>query len=214
MERAAPLPFPCAALGSADGGIEAGATERSAPSFGPEALAAHRELLAKMAAGDGEALRTLVDEMGGRVHAVARRILHDPEAAREVAQDAFLKAWRQAGSYRAERGEVVSWLVFITRNLAIDRLRRLERHQALLARLHDESGAVQDPPQDDFVRREAVVQGLARLAEPQRRALELAFFEGRSQGEIAAALRTPVGNVKNHLARGLRKLRELFPSHE
>ncbi|HLP01900.1 MAG TPA: sigma-70 family RNA polymerase sigma factor [Opitutaceae bacterium] len=213
MDHAEPLPLSYASLEGwrAPAGDR---TEATAPVFGPEALAVHRELVARMAAGDAAALRTFVDEMGGRVHGVVLRILRDPEATREAVQDTFLKAWRQAGSYRPARGEVISWLVFIARNVAIDRVRRQARQRALLETLRDEADGVVPAPQDDFVRREAVTLGLARLAAPQRRALELAFFDGCTQAEIAAAMRTPVGNVKNHLARGLRKLRELFPAHE
>jgi RNA polymerase sigma-70 factor (ECF subfamily) len=213
MDQAEPFPLPCMPL--ADWRTPPGArVETPAPVFGPEALAVHRELVTRMAAGDALALRTLVDEMGSRVHGLVLRILRDPEATREAVQDTFLKAWRQAASYRADRGEVVSWLVFIARNVAIDRLRRQTRQRVLLDSLRDEADGVVPPPQEAFARREAVTLGLARLAAPQRRALELAFFEGCTQTEIAAAMRTPVGNVKNHLARGLRKLREIFPAHE
>ncbi len=214
MDHAEPLPISFAPRERWHAAAAADRSETPAPAFGPEALSVHRELVARMAAGDAAALRTFVDEMGSRVHGIVLRILRDPEAAREAVQDTFLKAWRQAGSYRADRGEVISWLVFIARNVAIDRVRRQARQRALLEALRDETDGVVPPPQEAFARREAVSLGLARLAAPQRQALELAFFDGCTQAEIAAAMRTTVGNVKNHLARGLRKLRELFPAHE
>ncbi|MBK8478671.1 MAG: sigma-70 family RNA polymerase sigma factor [Opitutaceae bacterium] len=186
-----------------------------ATAFEPEALARHRELVARMGAGDAEALRLLVTELHGRVQGVVQRILRDPETACETVQDVFVKAWRGAGGYRPERGEVISWLVFMARNGAIDRVRRRARQRELLEELQDEGEVVVSPPAYLlFEQREEVARGLAELAPSQRRALELSFFEGCTQNEVASAMKIPVGNVKNHLRRGMLKLRELFSAHE
>lgn len=218
MERAESiaLPFVPADGRHRGGGDSAPAPAESAtPIFGTEELGRHRLLVTRMAEGDAEALRLLIGGLGGKLQGVAQRILRDPEAARETVQDTFVKAWKQAGGYRAERGEVVSWLVFITRNGAIDRLRRQARQRELLNTLKQEETAdLLPPPREAFERREAVEHGLIRLSAPQRRALELAFFDGCTQSEIALAMRVPVGNVKNHLRRGLHKLRELFSVHD
>lgn len=186
-----------------------------ATAFEPETLARHRELVVRMAAGDADALRLLVTELHGRVQGIAQRILQDPEAACETVQDVFVKAWSGAGGYRPERGEVISWLVFMARNGAIDRVRRRARQRELMEELQDEGEAsVASPVYVLLDQREEVTRGLGELVPSQRRALELSFFEGCTQSEIAAAMKIPVGNVKNHLRRGMLKLRELFSAHE
>lgn len=166
-----------------------------------------------MAAGDSDALRELHREYLALLQGVVRRILVDREDVREVVQDTFIKAWRQAGSYRPDRAEVYSWLVFIARNQAIDRLRRSRRRQELLTALARE---VPEPvlTLEASDRKDLLVRHLGDLTPGQRRALELAFFTGCSQLEIASAMQTPIGNVKNHLRRGLLKLREVVTRHD
>lgn len=178
------------------------------PPLDDDTLARHRRLVARVAAGEVEALQLLYGECHALVHGIARRILEDPEDARETVQDTFIKVWRQAAAYRADRGEVVAWLVFIARHAAIDRLRQGARrrmlHAALQRESEDDTGLAPARVED----RETLAGHLAQLSAPQRQALELAFFGGRSQAEIAAVMRMPVGNVKNHLRRGLLKLRQ------
>ena len=87
--------------------------------FDADALARHRQLVARLAAGEKDALQLLYLEFGAIIHGIVRRVLEDPEDAREAIQDTFIKAWRQAASYRPERGEVVAWLVFVARHAAI-----------------------------------------------------------------------------------------------
>lgn len=169
-----------------------------------------------MAAGDMQPMQALHKAFAPLLVGVARRILRDSEDVREVVQDAFVKAWRLASSYHPERGEVYSWMIFITRNQAIDRLRRGQSRQALLTALQNEESDARDAaaPDERFDRRDFLDHTLAHLTAPQRQALELAFFTGCSQAEIATAMCTPVGNVKNHLRRGLLKLRQLVARHE
>lgn len=187
---------------------------RAVVPFDAEALAHHRRLVARAAAGEVEALQLLHLEFAGIVHGIVRRMLDDPEEAREAVQDTFIRAWRQAGSFRADRGEVVAWLVFIARHAAIDRLRKGARRRALQAALQAEAGEPAPPENEAFDQREHLERHLAGLSVPQRRALELAFFSGCTQAEIAAAMQTPVGNVKNHLRRGLLKLRQIVTRHD
>lgn len=182
--------------------------------FDAEALASHRQLLARLVAGETDALQALYHELAPIVHGVVRRILEDPEDAREAVQDTFIKLWRQASSYRAEQGQVVSWLVFIARNVAIDRVRRGARRRLLYEALERQPIEETVSPMESADQQERVLQRLAQLSPPQRRALELAFFGGCSQAEIASAMKTPVGNVKNHLRRGLMKLRQLIACHD
>lgn len=180
------------------------------PLFDAETLAQHRRLMARLAAGEREALPLLYLEFAALLHGIARRMLEDPEDAREAVQDAFIKVWRQAATYRAERGEVVSWLVFIVRRAAIDRWRKGARRRRLHEALRREPvEAVAEAGGAIALDGESVDDYLGQLSPAQRQALELAFFGGCTQGEIAAAMQTPVGNVKNHLRRGLMKLRHL-----
>ncbi|HYP17492.1 MAG TPA: sigma-70 family RNA polymerase sigma factor [Opitutus sp.] len=167
-----------------------------------------------MAAGEGEALQLLFLEFNAQVHGIVRRILEDPEDAREAVQDTFIKAWRQAASYRPDRGEVVSWLVFIARHTAIDRLRKGARRRLLHEALQREPVEPVLPGRLNFDQQEIVSRHLGELSPAQRQALELAFFNGCTQAQIAAVMQTPVGNVKNHLRRGLQKLRQLVTRHD
>lgn len=189
-------------------------TTRTVVPFDADALATHRALVARMAAGEGEALQLLFLEFNAQLHGLVRRILEDPEDAREAVQDTFIKAWRHAASYRPERGEVVSWLVFIARRTAIDRLRKGARRRLLHETLQREPANDVQHPHDRFEYEDRVARHLDEISPAQRQALELAFFRGHSQAQIAAAMKTPVGNVKNHLRRGLQKLRQLATRHD
>jgi RNA polymerase sigma-70 factor (ECF subfamily) len=120
--------------------LEPGDPDHPVGSFDAAALARHRALVARMAAGDAEALQLLYLEFSALVHGIARRILEDPEDARETVQDTFVKAWRNASAYQPARGEVVVWLVFIARHGAIDRVRRGARRRLLYAALQREAG--------------------------------------------------------------------------
>jgi len=182
--------------------------------FDASALAHHRRLVGRMVAGDNRALEELYDLQVERVHLVVSRILRDREDVREVIQDTFVKAWRQASQYRPERGEVVAWLVFIARHAAIDRVRHGARRQAVLSALPAELARSHGPVEPLFDRREFLAEQLGQLTPPQRQALELAFFGGYSQDDIAQRMEMPVGNVKNHLRRGLLKLRQLTGRHD
>lgn len=162
-----------------------------------------------MARGEAEALRLLYLEFSPLVNGIVRRILEDPEDARETVQDTFIKAWRNAAAYQPERGEVVAWLVFIARNAAIDRVRKGARQRLLYQTLQREAAGESAAQPERREKREEIARRLEALSPTQRQALELAFFGGRTQAEIAAAMQTPVGNVKNYLRRGLQKLRQL-----
>ncbi len=189
------------------------------PLFDADALAAHRRWIARLAAGEREAMHLLYQDLAPVAHGIVRRILEDPEDAREAVQDTFVKVWRQAHTFDAARGEVVSWLVFIARHVALDRVRRGARQQRLQAALEREwseraessaaPAAVETLDAADHVGRQ-----LQNLTPAQRRALELAFFSGYTHPQISSALRMPLGTVKNHLRRGLAKLRQLVASHE
>jgi len=177
--------------------------------FDATALARHRGLVVRMVFGDAEALQLLYLDFSSIVNGVVRRILEDPEDAREAVQDTFIKAWRNAASYQPDRGEVITWLVFIARHAAIDRVRKGARRRLLYEALKREAADPVATTPYPLETQEDVSHRLGVLSAKQRQALELAFFGGCTQAQIAAAMQTPVGNVKNHLKRGLQKLREM-----
>lgn len=190
------------------------ARDHSFPAFDAAALARHRDLMARMAASDGDALHLLYLELGTLVHGIARRILEDPEDAREAVQDTFIKVWRNAGNFDRERGEVVAWVVFIARNVAIDRVRQGARRRTLYESIRPEPIEPVAPLLGRIEAEEEVARRLGVLSANQRQALELAFFGGCTHAQIATAMQTPIGNVKNHLRRGLQRLRKLATRHE
>ena len=179
--------------------------------FDAAAHATHRRLVSRLAEGDAEAMQLFYAEFSPRVHGIVRRMLEDAEDAREAVQDTFIKVWSQASSYRSDRGEVVAWLVFIARNSAIDQVRKGARRRRMHETLRSFPTETEYPAPEQP---ESIAHHLIQLSIPQRQALELAFFSDFTQSEIAKALRMPVGNVKNHLRRGLAKLKQIVARHE
>lgn len=162
------------------------------------------------------ALEALYDRYASLVFSVAYRVLHDSHLAQDVTQEVFLRLWRQPTSFDPERGRFVSWLMSVTRNRALDEIRRLSR------RARSEDGS-EDPVADlatvdrldDPVlgaelaeQREAVRAAMTRLPPEQRRVIELAYFAGLTQAEIAERTGDPLGTVKTRIRLGMRKLRE------
>lgn len=177
--------------------------------------------MAQVAAGDSLALGTLYDRYAASVYALGLRILNDRQQAEELVQETFLRVWRQAASYRGERGAPATWILGIARNLTIDELRRRgarpqpsdgdpEAQLALIASGED------DPAEqaDARLRHEMVARALSQLPPEQREALELAYFNGLSQSEIAARLGAPLGTIKTRMRLGLRRLKGLLGPRE
>jgi RNA polymerase sigma-70 factor (ECF subfamily) len=166
-------------------------------------------LLAGMAAGDAEAAAAFVRRFQRAVFGLALTILGDRAAAEDVSQEVFVRAWRSAATFDARRGSVLSWLLGITRNAAIDvlRLRRAEPvdPQALADRLQ-----VQARPGDatGYGDREQVRRALADLSADQRRAIVLATYFGRTAREIAELDGIPLGTAKSRIRNGMFHLRE------
>ena len=164
-------------------------------------------LLAGLGSGNPDAAAAFVRRFQRRVYGLALTVLHDRELADEVAQEAFVRAWRHAGTYDARRGRVATWLLTITRNLAIDhaRLRSAtpldpEIVAARLDRAHHDAVP-------DVGERERLREALALLPEDQRRALVLAVYAGRTAREIAEAEAVPLGTAKTRLRSAILKLR-------
>ena len=172
-------------------------------------------LLPAVAGGDLAAFEALYDRHSGLLFGLLLRILGNPEDAQEVLQETFVKVWSSAKMFDAVRGSEVSWLVSIARSRAIDRLRsrriRSDReNDAGREAEHHGSYVAAASGADDAIRSEAQVAvrgALAELPESQRVALELAYFEGMSQSEIAEQLGEPLGTIKTRMQLGMKKLR-------
>jgi RNA polymerase sigma-70 factor (ECF subfamily) len=169
------------------------------------------QLLRRVASGDREAFARLYDRYASPVFTFALRLLHTRSDAEDLLQEVFLQVWRQASDYRAERGSPEAWLMTITRSRAIDKLRSRRRtEQSVGASEEALSGAVDGRAGSDTAASDArlMVQGaLAQLPEAQRLVLELAYFDGLTQSEIAARLGEPLGTVKTRMRAGLERLR-------
>lgn len=178
-------------------------------------------LLQRIAGGDRDAFTALYDQYSRPLFATAYRILNDSSEAEDVVHDVFLSLWNKARDFEASRGTAFSWAITLTRNRAIDRLRTRKRRNELLeksvpADLGYQEGHEQDASSaDDLWLKEkasAVRRAVASLGDEQRSALELAFFSGLTQQEIAEKLQQPLGTVKARIRRGLLKLRETLAS--
>ncbi|HEY3174817.1 MAG TPA: sigma-70 family RNA polymerase sigma factor [Candidatus Polarisedimenticolia bacterium] len=174
-------------------------------------------LVARMVAGDQEALSCLYDRHRGLVFALALRILRDRAEAEEVLADVYLQAWRGAAGFNEQRGSVSAWLVTLGRSRSIDRLRARGRREAVLnehsrsepARAGESgAGEAAGARYEVVAKRRRITQALSTLPPAQRSAIELAYYDGLSHSEIAARLREPLGTIKTRIRQGLMTLRE------
>ena len=174
------------------------------------------ELLAGLAAGRLEALDTLYDRYRAMAFGIARRITSDDALAEDVVQEAFLGAWRSAERYAAGRGSVRTWLLSIVHHRSIDAVRRRRPASELPAEVEGqrtpEPLTMPDVWGDVAQRldRETVAAALATLPEVQRETIELAYFGGLTQQEIASRTGVPLGTVKGRVRLGLASLRRVL----
>ena len=170
------------------------------------------DLLARIARGDHGAFGEFYDTYASLAFGLIRRILRDREAAEEVLQEVFWQIWRDAATFDPQRGGPEAWLVMRAKTRAIDRLRSMRRRDRTFVAPVDESVArsSEEPAENPAVAAEdrtLVQTALAQLPEPQRRVIELAFFDGLTQSEIATRLGEPLGTVKTRARLGLERLR-------
>jgi len=173
--------------------------------------------LERLRAGDPRALRELYDRYGSLLYSVALRILGNGTDAEDAVQRCWVQAWQTAGSYEPRRGPVVAWLLTMVRSRALD----LARSTASRRRAEDAVEAESlDPPLDPSdtaerrTLRDKITNAMSSLSDDQRRVLEIAYFEGLSQSEVATRIGAPLGTVKSWTKQGLERLRELLPKQE
>jgi RNA polymerase sigma-70 factor (ECF subfamily) len=176
-------------------------------------------VVALAASGDERALGELYDRYGGMAYSLACAIVGEHADAEEVVADAFAQIWRSAAGFDPARGSVAAWIATITRTRALDLVRSRKRRARVLedaAVVTDEGETLVLAPTLEAADRgaelsetSAIVQrSLAELSAPQRRVIELAYFGGFSQSEIAAQLSEPLGTVKTRMRAALEKLRQ------
>ncbi len=164
----------------------------------------------RVARGDQEAFLELYERYAARVHALTLRILGDSMLAEEATQDTFLKLWSRARQYVAARGSFLTWLLTIARHTALDRL-RLEGRRPLLSCEDDPEETWNSLPDEqtasDEARWRSLYFAVRALPEEQRQVIELAYYGGLSQSQIAEVLGWPLGTVKTRLRAAMQTLR-------
>jgi RNA polymerase sigma-70 factor, ECF subfamily len=172
------------------------------------------ELLRRIGNGDRSAFGSFYDQYSGLLFSIAVKILNDAKEAEDVLQEVFIQIWNKANAYDPLLGKPASWAVALTRNKAIDRIRASNRRSKFLEQATVEANLAMDdaPTANEKLHGRENAQMIrsvvAALPLDQRRAIELAFFSGLTQDEIARNLHEPLGTIKARIRRGMLKLRE------
>jgi len=180
------------------------------------------DLIGRAADGDARALEVLYDRYSRVVYSFALRIVGDQQVAEELLQEVFFRAWQQGSSFRSSRGSFITWLLSITHNMAIDEVRKRRRRpqksdnddpETALAGVPD---ARQDVEEEVWLGtlRETISVALEALPPAQREAIELAYFRGLTQREIAEQTGEPLGTIKTRMRLGMQKLRDQLEGNE
>jgi RNA polymerase sigma factor (sigma-70 family) len=174
-------------------------------------------VVALVARSDQEALGELYDRFGRVAYGLALRVLRDEKLAEDAVQEGFLAAWRNADRFLPERGKASTWLLTLVHRRAVDLVRREDSRRAEPIAEDAAAGASRSAEEDAWLRfeRERVQSALQQLPDQQREALELAYYGGFTQTELAERLGQPVGTIKSRMFTGLARLRELLaePGH-
>jgi RNA polymerase sigma-70 factor (ECF subfamily) len=170
------------------------------------------EALVLLAARSEEhALAELYDRYSRTAYGLALRILRDEALAEDAVQEGFLAVWRAAARFVPERGKASTWILTLVHRRAVDLVRREQRRRAdMLDEATEPSGASVDEEAWLRLQRERVQEALRRLPDQQREALELAYYGGFTQSELAERLGQPLGTIKSRMFAGLTRLRELL----
>jgi RNA polymerase sigma-70 factor, ECF subfamily len=177
-------------------------------------LLADEDLLSFVGQGDSEAFTILYDRYGRAAFSLAYRVMGERQAAEDLVQDAFLKLWRSATSYRPERSSVRTWLLSIVRNRGIDQLRAHASRRRTQDKI--EASAPRSQPSEAFAetwrnsQRDRVRDALNTLPPEQLKVLELAYFSGYTHVQVSELLAVPLGTIKGRMRLGLKKMRVYF----
>ncbi len=177
----------------------------------PLAHLSDEALVLLAARSEQSALAELYDRYGRIAYGLARRIVRDEALAEDVVQEAFLVLWRTAARFVPERGKASTWILTLVHRRAVDVVRREQRRRTdPLGEESDRGSAGAD--EDAWLRfeRERVQEALAKLPDQQREALELAYYGGFTQSELAERLGQPLGTIKSRMFAGLARMRELL----
>src|SRR6266851_9406579 len=172
------------------------------------------DLMLGIQSGDAEALSKLYDRYNGVVKALILRIIHDETGADDLLQEIFMEIWNQAKNFSAQKGKPLGWMVILARRRAIDGLRKKQAYARAEERLQHETEQqpdawVHNATEEEIVlgdKRALIRKVINGLPPAQQQAIDLAFFRGMSQREIAAKTNTPLGTVKTRLELGLKKI--------
>jgi RNA polymerase sigma-70 factor (ECF subfamily) len=180
-------------------------------------LEAEIALLKRIGQGDRQSFEQLYERFSGVLFSTAYRVLNNQEAAEDVLQDVFVQIWEKAPLYDPARGKPLTWAVTLTRNKSIDRLRSVQRRNRLHDDVEKQAATVEqfdDRSSLDAVngveRAQMIRAAIGKLSAEQRQAIELAFFSGLTQTEIAERLNEPLGTIKARIRRGMMRLREVI----
>jgi RNA polymerase sigma-70 factor (ECF subfamily) len=180
------------------------------------------ELSRLVADGSAEALEVLYLRYGRVVLAFATRMMGDRQSGEEQVQEVFVRAWRQARSFSSDRGSYITWLLSITHNLCIDEIRKRNRRPQragstdpvqVLANVRDNGPSIEVTAELGELR-SVMASALRTLPDHQRQAVELAFYQGLTQREVAETLGEPLGTIKTRIRLGMKKLRDYLEEHE
>ena len=184
----------------------------------PLVLLADEDLIALVGKGHAGAFAVLYDRHARAAYSLAYRMMGEKQAAEDLVQDALLKVWRGAGSYRTGRASVRTWVLSIVHNRGIDQLRSLASRRRTQDKVA--ASAPASEPSEAFAeawhnaRREQVREAMSTLPPEQLEILELSYFSGHTHAEIAGLLGLPLGTVKGRMRLGLNKLKEYFDGLE
>jgi RNA polymerase sigma-70 factor (ECF subfamily) len=168
-------------------------------------------LLALCSRADDSALGELYDRYGRVAYGLALRIVRDRSLAEDAVQEAFLAVWRSAGAFLAEQGKPSTWIMTLVHRRAVDLVRREERRRAdPIEEFEPPTGEATDEEAWLRAQRQVVQEALRKLPPDQREAIELAYYGGFTQSELAERLGQPLGTIKSRMFAGLKRLRELL----
>ena len=171
-----------------------------------------QHLLARVATGDRAAFSDLYDELAPRVFGLVKRLLRDPSQSEEVTQEIFLEVWQTASRFDPNKGGATTWILTMSHCRAVDRVRasQASRNRDVKVGIRDFENAYDDVSASVEVRVEhdRVEKAMARLTELQRQAIQLSYYSGYSNSEVAEILRVPIGTIKTRIRDGMIRLRD------